>query len=299
LAEAPLLLAVLFVGTDFVAVKYALEGFPPLALAALRFTVAGLLLCCLALLIEPASRPEKADLPPMLGLGLVGVSLNQGSYIGGLSLTSGSNAALVFATAPVWGLLLGVVLRLERARLYGALGVLLALIGVGFVVGEGLDSSAASLPGDLLVLVSAVSWGGYAVLSLPLLRRYPPLSVAAYPMLLGGLVLMTLASVQGSLASVDWGTVGARAWAGAAYSTLLSSAFAFAAWQLGVSRLGANRTLAYLYLVTLVGVASSVLVLGDDLGVAKVLGGCAILAGVYLARRRRRASGRKRPRAGR
>jgi len=256
---------------------------PPLALAALRFTVAGLLLCGLALLLEPASRPKKSDFVPMLGLGLVGFSLNQGSYIGGLSLTSGSNAALMVATAPVWGLLLGVALRLERARLRSVLGVVLALIGVGFVVREGPSSPGASLPGDLLVLVSALSLGAYTVLSLPLLRRYPPLSVAAYPMLIGGVALVPLASAD--LASMDWGAVGARAWAGAAYSTVLASAFAFVAWQRGVSRAGANRTLAYLYLFTLIGVVSSVLLLGETLGAAKVLGGCTILAGVYLSRR--------------
>jgi drug/metabolite transporter (DMT)-like permease len=67
---------------------------------------------------------------------------------------------------------------------------------------------------------------------------------------------------------------------------VLASAFAFAAWQRGVSRAGANRTLAYLYLFTLIGVASSVLLLGETLEAAKVLGGCTILAGVYLARGR-------------
>jgi drug/metabolite transporter (DMT)-like permease len=95
--------------------------------------------------------------------------------------------------------------------------------------------------------------------------------------------LVPLASAD--LASMDWGAVGARAWAGAAYSTVLASAFAFVAWQRGVSRAGANRTLAYLYLFTLIGVVSSVLLLGETLGAAKVLGGCTILAGVYLSRR--------------
>ncbi len=33
-SEVPLLLAVVFVGTDFVASKYALEGFRPMALVA-------------------------------------------------------------------------------------------------------------------------------------------------------------------------------------------------------------------------------------------------------------------------
>lgn len=159
----------------------------------------------------------------------------------------------------------------------------MGVLGVVLVVYDGLGAAGASLGGDLLVLVSALSWGAYAVLSLPLLSRRSPLTVAAYPMLLGGVVLLALAAPQ--LAAVDWAGVRWRAWAGFAYSTLLSSAFAFVAWQIGVSRLGAGRTLAYLYLVTLVGVSSSVVLLGDSLGAAKIAGALLILFGVYLARR--------------
>ncbi len=66
---------------------------------------------------------------------------------------------------------------------------------------------------------------------------------------------------------------------------MLCSSFAIAAWQVNVYRLGANRVLVYLYLVTLVGLMASVVLLGEDLGVAKIAGAAAILFGVYLARR--------------
>ncbi len=49
---------------------------------------------------------------------------------------------------------------------------------------------------------------------------------------------------------------------------------------------GANRALVYQYLINLVGVASGVLLLGEDLTATKILGGAVILLGVYLARRR-------------
>jgi drug/metabolite transporter (DMT)-like permease len=71
---------------------------------------------------------------------LVGVSLNQVGYTVGPRLTSGSNAALIFASAPVWGLLLGAVLGLERPPWGGVLGLALALGGVALVVGGGLGS---------------------------------------------------------------------------------------------------------------------------------------------------------------
>ena len=283
LAEAAMLLAVLFVGTDFVVAKYSLEDLPPLLLAAMRFTVAGVLLCVFVRVLALGRAPEKKDLIPLAGLGAVGVSLNQGAYLSGLSMTNGSDAALMFASAPVWGLLFGAVFGLERARLGGVAGILIALLGVGLVVYDGLGQAGASLVGDLLVLLSALSWGAYAVLSLPMLSRYPPMTMAAYTVLPGGLLLAVFAVPQAG--GVDWGAVGWGAWAGVAYSTLLTSAFSFAAWQLGVSRMGAGRTLAYLYLVTIVGVASSALLLGDPVGFAKILGAFAILLGVYLARR--------------
>ena len=290
LAEVSLLLAVFFVGMDVVSVKYALEGFPPLVFMPIRYVLAGLLLLAFLRLLGWNAGLGRGDLLALAGLGLVGIAINYVGYTVGLSLTSGSNAALIIATAPVWGLLLGIVLGLERGSWMGALGLGLAIAGVALVVGGGLGSEEASVGGDLLVCVSAFSWGAYTVLSLPVLRRLDPLVVGGWTMLLGGLAVLPLAftgfpNLSGSLSSVEWGSVGAAAWAAAAYSTVLCSSFAIAAYQASVARRGANRVLVYLYLQTLVGLLASVLLLGEGLGAAKVAGAAVILLGVYLARR--------------
>ena len=57
------------------------------------------------------------------------------------------------------------------------------------------------------------------------------------------------------------------------------------AWQRGASHLGANKVLVYQYLITSVGVASGIVLLGEGLGVEKIIGGAVILFGVSLARR--------------
>jgi drug/metabolite transporter (DMT)-like permease len=129
LAEASLLLAVFFVGTDVVSIKYALDGFPPLVLMPVRYVVAGLLLLAAIGMLGRKGTVALGELPVLAGLGLVGVALNQIGYTAGLSLTSGSNALVVFATAPVWSLLLGIVLGLERGSWAGALGLGLAIAG--------------------------------------------------------------------------------------------------------------------------------------------------------------------------
>jgi drug/metabolite transporter (DMT)-like permease len=282
--EASLLLAVLFLGTNPVAVKVAVAEFPPFPFVAMRFILAGLLLLALVALLEPRDgRPGRRDLLSLVGVGLVGVGANNIAFTLGVSMTTASETALIYAAVPIWGILLGLALGLERPTRWGILGVCLAFLGVAVVVYGGLTGST-SLLGNLLVVVATVCWGSYAVLSLPLLRRYSPLVVASYTMLFGGLGALPLA-LPGFL-DAGWAGVSGRAWEALAYSTLLVAAFGFWAWQRGVSQVGANRVLIYQYLITLVGVAAGVLLLGESLTGNKVLGGVVILLGVYLARRR-------------
>ncbi|HEX5973763.1 MAG TPA: DMT family transporter, partial [Rubrobacteraceae bacterium] len=284
LVEGSLLLTVFFFGTNFTAVKLVVESVPPILFAATRFTLAGLLLLPLALFLGSEGRLSRKDLLPMLGLGFVGVTLTQSVFTVGVGLTTAANTALVYSTAPVWGMLLAFALGWERPRVSGVLGVGLCLLGVGAIVYGSLDVAGTSLVGDALILAAAVFWGSYTVLTLSFLRRYSAVAVAAYAMTLGGLAAFPLAALDPSplnLAALDGLT-----WGAAAYSALCSSAFGFAAWGWGVSHVGANRVLVYQYLVTLTGVSTGILLLGESFGAGQLVGAAVILAGVYLARSR-------------
>ena len=276
LTEASLVLAAVFWGTNYAATKYAAEAVPPLLIVGMRFTVGGLPMVLLLRLLEPSGRPEAKDLLLMAALGVLGVAVGQTAFTFGVSLTSAANTGLIFATAPVWGMLLGFALRLERPTLRG-------VAGVAVVFYQGLGAEGTSLTGDVLVLVAAAGFGGYTVLSMAALGRHSPLTVSAYSLLFGGLVVLGL-STPYSL-SLGWGSVGVGAWAAVAFSATFAAAYAFTAWQRGISRIGANRVLIYQYLVTLTGVASGIVFFGEALGPEKILGSAVILIGVYLARR--------------
>ncbi len=284
LVEVSLLLTAFFFGTNFAAVKVVVESVLPILFAATRFTLAGLLLLPLVFLSGPENRLSRRDLLPMLGLGLVGVTLTQTVFTVGVGLTTAANTALVYSTSPVWGMLLAFALGWERPRVSGVLGVGLCLLGVGAIVYGSLDFAGTSLLGDALILAAAVSWGSYTVLTLSLLRRYSALSVAAYAMTLGGLAAFPLAALDPS--PLDLASLDGLTWGAAAYSALCSSTFGFAAWGWGVSHVGANRVLIYQYLVTLTGVSAGILLLGESFGAGQLIGAAVILAGVYLARSR-------------
>ena len=281
--EVSLVMAATFWGLNFAATKYATATISPMLLVALRFTLGGLLLLLVLRLFEPKSKLRRGDVIPMAALGCCGVATAQTGFTYGVSLSSAGSTGLIFATAPVWGLLLGAILGFERPTWKGVIGVGLSIVGVALVVLDGLTSGHASFVGDLLVLIAAFFVGAYAVLSMPLLERYTPLAVAAYPVLFGIPLLLLVSSPQ--MLSLEWGSVGAGPWAAVAYAGVFATAFAFAAWQRGISRIGANRVLVYQYLITVVGVTSGIVFFGETLGINKIAGGVVILLGVYLARR--------------
>ena len=281
--EVFLILAAVFWGLNFAATKYAAGFVPPLLIVAFRFNAGGILLLGILRLLEPESRLTRRDVLPMLVLGCFGVGAAQTAFTFGVSMTSAASTGLVFTTAPVWGMLLGFVLGLERPTRKGILGVGLCILGVGTVFWGGLGTGDDSLVGNLVILLAAGCVGAYTVFSMSMLERHSPLAVATYPTLFGGPLVLLLSFPY--LAGVEWGSVGLGPWAAVGYSAVFATTFAFAGWQRGISRIGANRVLVYQYLITLVGVASGVVFFGEDLGPDKLLGGAVILLGVYLARR--------------
>jgi drug/metabolite transporter (DMT)-like permease len=282
LTEVALIFAAIFWGLNFAATKYAADFLPQLFIVAFRFVGGGLVLFLVLRILEPESRMRRKDILPMAALGCFGIGAAQTAFTFGISLTSAASTGLVFTTAPVWGMVLGFVLGLERPSWRGVVGVGLCILGVGIVFYGGLSSVEDSLLGDLVILLAAVSVGAYTVFSMPVLERHSPLAVATYPTLFGGPVILILSLPY--LGDVDWESLGFGPWAALVYSAVLATAFAFAAWQRGISRIGANRVLVYQYLITLTGVTSGIVFFGENLGIEKIVGGAVILVGVYLAR---------------
>ncbi|MGH3087646.1 MAG: DMT family transporter [Rubrobacteraceae bacterium] len=284
LTELTLIFAAVFWGANYAVTKYTAEFLPPILIVTFRFAVGGALLLAVLRLFEPESRLRRSEVLAMAALGCFGMAAAQTSFTFGVSMTSATNTGLVFATAPIWGLLLGFALGLERPTWTGMAGIFLSISGIVAVFYDGIGDEAASFAGDVLVLVAAAAVGCYTVFSMPMLERHTPLAVATYPTAFGAPFVLIFALPQ--LPAFDFGGVGPGAWLGVAYSAVLATAFTFAAWQVGISRIGANRVLVYQYLITLTGVASGIIFFDESLGWNKILGGAVILVGIYLARRK-------------
>ncbi|OFX29605.1 MAG: hypothetical protein A2Z07_09730 [Armatimonadetes bacterium RBG_16_67_12] len=282
--DAAMLLLVVVWGVNFPIIKVAFEELPPFAFNGLRFAAAAVLLLVILRWIEGPIRLDRADLPRLALLGLIGHAGYQTLFIGGLARTTAGHSSVILAMVPLFVGTLGVLLGLERPSLRMWIGLVLAFAGIVVLMRGrvGLTLDASTLSGDLITLAASLCWATYTVLSRPFLARVSPLRLTTMTLCLGLPVI--LASAVPGLLRIQWGAVSPGAWAALAFSTLFAVVVSYVIWYTSVQVAGSARTAAFSNLIPVVALISAHLVLREPLGPPQVLGTAIVLFGVWLAR---------------
>ena len=276
-------IVVLTWGANFGIVKSAFETIPPLLFGALRFTVTGVLLLALTFFREKGIQLRKEDLGKVIMVGALGLGLYQVLWSLGLNLTSPSNSALILSTQPLLGTLYIDLVKKEPVGKQQYWGMLLALIGVVFVILKPtakLHFSLETLPGDLLTLLAALCAAVFfSVWSKPLLRSYSPLRLMSYSMIIGSLVLWIASPF--SAQPMVWNQVWEKTWWSMGYAVVFSGMLGHVFWYEGLGRIGVTKSMAYLYFVPIWAILFNFLMMGEKIFLQQILGGILILLGVH------------------
>jgi drug/metabolite transporter (DMT)-like permease len=296
-----LLLMAVFWGTNYSIVKHAFREIDPQAFNALRMSVASLvfLAVLVAVRLRASSAPRGAggtaggvfytpeeitsrDWWGLAGLGLVGHCCYQYFFMGGLSRTSVANSSLMLGATPVIVAVLSAGLGLERIGRLHWVGAALSMTGIYLVVGQGFSPGSHGATGDLMMFAAVCCWAIYTIGARPLMMRHSPVGVTGTSMILGTLMYLPLA--WPSLSALEWGAVSAATWGWLVYSAIFALCVSYTIWYAGVRQIGTARTSIYSNFVPIVAMFTAVIVLQETLGVRKMLGAAAVLAGVALTR---------------
>jgi len=289
-ANAGAFIAAILFGASVVAVRVAVQDIPPFTLAILRFGQGGFLLLLLLLIwTRDLLRIRWRDVPYLVLLGVIFFTIFPVTFNASLRLTEASRGALMLATMPLWSVLLARVAKRERLSTQQISGVLLTFAGVGVVLAErGLTfaGTSLSLVGDALMLVTAVCGAVYGVLAKRMLTRYKAMTVTAYTMMFGTLLLVPAAFFE------DFSSVMARMRPDTVMLVLFlgifGGAIGYFLWTFALTRLSPTQVAVYANLNPMIATLLGATLLAEKLTGMFMAGFAAVLAGVLLVNLRRR-----------
>ena len=236
----------------------------------------------LALLPLAALRREKVPEGRDLGTGAVaGIALGAhfGTWIASLDYTSVAASVVLVSTTPIFVAVAAYLLFGERTSVVSFVGIALAIAGTTAIAGGGPGSDTAALLGNVLALAGAVAMAVYVLIG----RSLRTGGVGALPYSIVGYSAAALALLPVALLSGVqlWG-YSATTWFWLFVVTLGPQLLGHTVLNWALEYVRASIVSGAILAEPVIAALLAWLILSERPGLATLLGGLVVLAGLYL-----------------
>jgi drug/metabolite transporter (DMT)-like permease len=270
-------------GSTWLAIKVGLRDLPPISFAGIRFALAALILFAIVLARGVRLPWAGRDWRLLLWTGLLTITINYALVFWAELHISSGLAALLNASIPLFGLPLAHrALAAEPMTPPKVGGVVLGVLGLAIVFGSELGGNGPLAAwASVGVMVASLAGAQAGVLVKARGTHLDPAVLAGVQMAAGSVPLLAGgAALEGNPLLFDW-TLSAVVTL--AYLTVVGSVIAFLAYYWLIRHIDVTRVLLIPLITPLVAVGLGVMFLGETVGRGTVLGGSAILGGVWMA----------------
>ncbi|MEX2116524.1 MAG: DMT family transporter [Bacteroidota bacterium] len=279
-----LCIQLLIAGGTHIVAKAVVSSVDPAPLTFLRSIFSTFGLAGILFLRKRVPKIERGDWLKLTWIGFLGLPLNQFLYLYGLQYSTAANGALLYATTPVFVLIVSRFLLGEALTPGKMIGVALALAGVSIVVFErGVDFSSEHTFGNLMILLAVVAWGLFTVQGKPLVLKYGAIQTIAVAMTIGMLLFLPIgiyATAQVSIVLLE-----PSQWAGIAYLGLGTSVFGYLLWYYAIGKIEVSKAAVFTNGQPIFATILAVIFLDYTITGIFVLGALITLAGVITTQR--------------
>ncbi len=271
-------------GSTFLAIRVGVHEVPPLLLAGMRFSVAGVALYGWMRLKGTAS-PTATEWRSATILAILIFVLDYGLLFWAEKRVPSGVAAVMMATIPVF-MAISEILILRTQRLTARLAIAL-LVGVGGVAvlvsrSVGLGGAPIDRAGAIALICSAISWSAASSLTRRLALPKAKAMSSGAQMLAGGILLLITAALFGEFRGFDVRQVSAGAWAALAYLIVAGSIIGFTAYVWLIHHESPTKVGTYAYVNPVVAVLVGYFLGGEALGARTVVGTALVLVSVVV-----------------
>jgi len=271
-------------GSTYLAIRYAVETFPPLLMMGIRHLIAGTVLYGWSRWRGVPSPTWREWVHPAL-IGTVLFVGGHGSLAWAEQRVPSGIAALLVATLPMWVVVLARLKGTER-RLSGRAwaGLVLGLTGVGVLFGPDVwrHSQDLNLLSSGAVLFGTFIWAAGTIYMRSVKMPDSAVISSGMQMFAGGISLVVAATLTGETSRFHLAAVTGRSWLALAYLIVFGSIIAFTAYSWLHTVAPPSRVSTYAYVNPAVAVLVGWALASEPIGIFTVLAMVIILIGVAL-----------------
>lgn len=215
--------------------------------------------------------------------GIFGVATNQMLFFLGLSNTMPIHASLIMMSTPLLITIIAVIILRERIGWDKITGLLLGISGAVLLMSAGKEVTALGRNtawGDFLVFLNATSYAIYLVIIKKVMSRYRPIIVIRWVFLFGLFLVFPFGFRQFTV--IDWSLFTVADWVAVAFVVICTTFLAYL-WNIyALKHLSPSTAGAYIYSQPVFAAVISVIFMGEEITLAKILATILIFSGVYL-----------------
>jgi drug/metabolite transporter (DMT)-like permease len=273
-----------FWGTTYLAIRMALESFPPLALVSIRFLLSGSILLAVTLW-RRALLPHGRDLRNACLSGVLILGIGNGALVFAEVIIPSGLAGLFITISPFWLVGLEALLpggqRLHWPTIFGMLIGLggAALLVAPDILGHGLGQN--TLAGFLILQVGMSSWSLGSIFQKRQESHVHPIVVGAVHQLAAGLAALPFALLVHEH-PIAWNWRGAGA---VAYLVTFGSIVGYSSYAYALDRLPVAVVSVYPYINSIVAVSLGWLFYREPFGFVEAIAMIVIFVGVGVVKR--------------
>lgn len=232
-----------------------------------------------AALTVPLHRSSRRFSPLLLLPGFI-FAIDLSLWHWSFEFTSVANSTLEANLSVIIVSLAGWIFFKEKFRYFFPLGVLLALIGIGRLVGAGFNAGGQTWIGDLLGIATAFAYGSYQLSIKYLSRRFKVSTLLLWSSAVSSAVLLAIAMVTPGRILPQT----AAAWHAIIGLTICSQMIGQALIAYAISRLSLSLTGVTLILQPVLAAVWGWMILGQELTLLQTIDCLIVVVGIGLAK---------------